>query len=110
MSQLVSDDDPRIREMTAEEQRSLDRYFNVTTELTTLKRIYDAMTNAQEPNATVIKLGIGKIPKLERGDEASSSLQHRLSELEERRQDLKPRWWGEWEALSSGKSEPSTQK
>ncbi|KDR76210.1 hypothetical protein GALMADRAFT_156320 [Galerina marginata CBS 339.88] len=110
IGQLESDDDPRIREMTSEEQNSLDQYFNVTTELTTLRRIYDAMANAQEHNTVVLTTSEGRSSKLERDDEATASLKPRLNELQQRREDLTPLWWREWEAASSSKPEPSSQQ
>lgn len=41
MRQLESDDDPRIREFTAEESKALDKYFSLTSEITMVKRIID---------------------------------------------------------------------
>jgi len=65
----------------------------------------NAMSDAQE-NRMVINLGPSKMPTLENAEQATSTLKTRLKELETRQNDLKPRWWVEWEEASRSKSEP----
>ncbi|KAF8910642.1 hypothetical protein CPB84DRAFT_1958477 [Gymnopilus junonius] len=103
MGQLESDDDPRIRELTAEDSKALDKYFAVTSEITMVRRIMDAMSEVSE-NTKVLQFGDG-MPKLESTEQASSTLRTKLTELEAKRAELKPRWWIEWEE-SVSKSEP----
>ncbi|KDR76211.1 hypothetical protein GALMADRAFT_247474 [Galerina marginata CBS 339.88] len=111
LSDLASDDDPRIREMTDEEQHGVDRYFRVVLEIMLMKRINEAMSKITDRQGTVLSLAKGSmLPKLGSVEDASLTVQTRLKELEGQLKDLKPRWWVEWEEASCSKPEPSDQK
>jgi len=96
MGKLENDDDPRIREMTKETSAELDKIFSITEEIIMLKRIVETISH-RKPGEVIISLtkGAHGLPKI--GNPSTSSLQDKLLELEERRHDLKPRWWIEWQ-------------
>ncbi|PPQ68669.1 hypothetical protein CVT25_012323 [Psilocybe cyanescens] len=101
LGNFVSDDDPRVREMSEEEDMVLKKYLDLSSEISMVKRIIETMKSANA-KAMVLTYGGGKMPQFQAADGAAATLQSKLEDLERQRQEAKPQWWVEWE-LSNGK-------
>ncbi|KAF9557411.1 hypothetical protein CPC08DRAFT_49520 [Agrocybe pediades] len=105
MGYLETDDDPRIRELTLEEQDGLTKYFEITAEIAMVRRIIRSMEETQNAKAVVLTISKGQLPHLEAADKAATTLKTKLKELEEAQKKALPEWWTEWRRSQGLESE-----
>ncbi|KAF8656829.1 hypothetical protein AX16_002377 [Volvariella volvacea WC 439] len=105
---VISDEDPRVREYTTEETLKTRNWMALGAELWTIRSIVGAMEHADPEQARVFSIGLGSgnfrgqtVGNLVKG------LRDNETAIRTRREELKPEWWKQWEEKSQGVSPES---